>query len=312
MAIKIIANGYYRSGTTLLGSILKDSLKGSLCFYEPLNPTLSLLVKNEAKTKKKHFLHNKLLFEDYYKLDEETLRKILISNPNLNQNGIGSVKELLEYFDLYENLGKEVILQTNRPHFFLKYIFDRYNNKTIHIVRHPLDILNSMEHTITKDEYTSKRVIRFLTKKLVYKKLFEVNKEFRWIVKHLGYPFEHFDKWEIKYFYTKRFFKKFVLVWVMSNYFALKDLEKINGKLVVYENLVREPNKVCKEMSEYLGKNIIYKEKIIENNHFKFRKGEMKTFLKVVKKLKIEDEFNFINEKVRESDLDYVECKFLK
>jgi len=199
------------------------------------------------------------------------------------------------------------MLQANRMHFFLDVAKD-YNAKVIHIIRHPLDVFASMERVYEEDKKSKLRsTLKKMGKVYGFQKLnsFDLDKEFKWINKHIGYP-TYSESFVEKYFKEHDYFGKFVVVWTISNYYALKNVEKNNGFWISYEEAVEKPERTFKKISKYL--EIQYKEspKIKKKNSFKFRKKDLEKLKRKVKEYGIEEEFNYVINKVKERGINYL------
>ena len=110
MAIKILINGYYRSGTTMLFHQVNNALPvDSVGFYEPCYPLLGLVVRNEDSTKIQN-LHGSTLWKSYQNLAEDVFEDLLRNHPNPDKKGIQNLhtdfayktnlKLLLDYWQM--------------------------------------------------------------------------------------------------------------------------------------------------------------------------------------------------------------------
>jgi len=297
--IRIILNGYFRSGTTFLWRYLNNSLKNDfICFYEPLHPELAKLVSLSLKGERFNFLHKDFLWEEYTQLNERILNKLFINHPNITNDGISNEFVLKLYLDIFDNLNKKVLLQPNRLHFFFDFLSQNYNCKIIHIVRHPLDVFSSMQKMYDDNPHRGiKRLIIKILKPYgaLYLTNFEIEKNYLWIKRHYGINSNNFS---IRFFNPFDIFGKFVVVWTISNYYAMKSLERNKGHLIVYEKLIQDTTSTLKDLCNYLEIPYNSDLSIKENNSFKFEKNEIQRLLKKVKSYGIEKEFNYILQKI--------------
>ena len=301
MPIKIVVNGYFRSGTTFIWKYLKESLRDYACFYEPLNPELALYIKKEKHTKRKDRMHNEYLMQEYLSLDEGTLNRLLLNHPSTNKSGIYNEEALKAYLDIFHNLPCNVLLQPNRLHFFLDLFFNEYKAKVIHIIRHPLDVYLSMQKAYSYNYNSSitKSILKKMLKVFAIQNKYDVDKDYKWIAKHTGYPYASLESWNIKYLNRFDYFSKFVVVWVVSNYYAIKTIEKNGGLLVAYEEayeeLLQNPEEVLfKQLSVYLNTDLKSASAIKNNNYFKFSGRDFKKFQNIISQYKLEKEFEYI------------------
>jgi len=299
MPIKIVVNGYFRSGTTFVWDYLRVHLEERvyLCLYEPLHPDLANLIIQYKKGRKFNKLHNKLLFEDYLKLEEKTLNKLLRNNPNANPLGINSDIELINYLDLLHSIPQNIFLKPNRLNFHLELIFENYTNKVIHIIRHPLDVWNSIMNAYGKDsipESNLKKMLRMLMKKWRLVNSFEIEKNYNWIIRKIGYPYNFRDSLSTRVLNKYNAFEKFVVVWTISNYYAIKSIKDYKGLLLVYESIIANPIKFKNDINIFIDLNIKDTPDIKRGNYFKFKDKDLESLRKAIEKYKLYDEFTYV------------------
>jgi hypothetical protein len=306
MPIDIVVNGYFRSGTTFIWDFLKKELEGQnyISLYEPLHSNLSNLILQEKKNKKKNKLHNKILFEDYLKLNEETLYKLIKNNPNANNFGINSDIELKYYLDIIHNISIPIFLQPNRLHFHLDIIFENYTRNVIHTIRHPLDVWLSIVNAYGKDsssETLPKKTLRFLLKPFRLKYSFEIEKNFKWIYYKIGYPLNLGESLSTRILNFFNAFEKFVVVWTVSNYYAIKSIKKNNGLLLVYESIICKPDMFINQIGNFLSIDIKGYPNIKKQNYFKFKDSDINKLRNTIDKYKLSEEFTYILNEVDKS-----------
>lgn len=317
MAIKLVVNGYFRSGTTFVWGYLRDSLPNYICFYEPLHYGLGTWIQREKRKKIKDPLIKELLWQEYINLGDEELVKFLRNHPSATKDGIYNESALVTYFNNLNKIPKPVLLQPNRLHFFLDTFKREYGAKIIHVIRHPLDVYNSIlnvDKTMYlngnkkgKLKYYSKKVLKTLYPNIrLHLGDFEVEKDYRWIRTHIGLPYQHEDNWSIKYFHRQSYFEKYVIVWTITNYYALKTIKNEQGYLLVYEELVKYPQKVTKDLEAYLDLKIKNKPSVMKNNAFKFEKSQLKGLAQVIEKYGLQEEFNYIIATVAKRKINYL------
>lgn len=301
MPIKIIQNGYFRSGTTFMRDYLMSQLPGHLCFDECLHPNLASYIRNEQRTNEKSIL------QEYLNFGVEFLNKVLLNHPNFTQNGIYNERAFVDFFDVFNELHNSVLIKENRAHFFLNVFFDRYQAKVIHLIRHPLDVFFSIEDVYFSSSSLFKRSINRLIKPLIFRDFFEIFKEYHWIKNHTGYPYTSPYNWEIKCLRKNKFIDKFLVVWTISNYYALKSIEKNRGLLIVYEDMLNHPKKIQQQLSDYLKIEFLEPPEVKKDNYFKFRKSMIQKLSNIVSLYKIDKEFDYVIQKIKEkSGIDYL------
>lgn len=302
MGIKIIVNGYFRSGTTFIWKSLKNQLPNYLCFYEPLHPNLAMHIQEFKKKQKKDNLHNELLWEDYLNIPEEDLNAILINNPNLTKFGITGEQAINEYLQIFNKLKKPVLLQPNRMHFFLRNA--PADTKVVHIIRHPIDVLRSMEKAYLKSEYISLRILKRLGNIYFFQKLnaFDIDKEYKWINQHIGYPPK--EDFLFRKIRELDYFGKFVVVWTISNYYAIKSLNSNNGYLLIYEKLISDKEEFTR-LCKFLDLEIRKIPFIHEPSSLKFTKFSIKRFKAKIIEYNLEKEFEYIDNELNRRGISY-------
>ncbi len=299
MGINIVVNGYYRSGTTFIWNYLKEELvrRGYFCFYEPLNPGLANLILKEQKEKKINKLHGSFLFEDYLKLNEEILYNIFINNPHYN-NGFypRNYLEVEYYLNLFDKIEKEVFLQVNRLHFYLDIIFKKFTKNVIHIIRNPLDVWISIKKAFEVRDFDTilRKILIKITKPYRLQYAFNIKNDFNWIYEKLGYPV-NYDS-----FYIKRLlgnfsaFEMFIVVWIITNYYAIKSIVKNNGLILVYEKIVDNPEYLKNSLENFFKFKFEKDPNVKKGNYNKFNNRLLKRLEKIIDRYKLNYEYQFI------------------
>jgi hypothetical protein len=108
----------------------------------------------------------------------------------------------------------------------------------------------------------------------------------------------------IKYIFKPTFFERIIVNWTISNYAALKSIEKNGNKLVVYEELVSKPSEVFAELSETLGFIVSAPDKI-KNTKEEISKEASIKLLHTLRKFNLESEFEYIKSQVAQKGIQY-------
>ncbi|WP_179344634.1 sulfotransferase domain-containing protein [Winogradskyella ursingii] len=306
MPIKLIVNGYYRSGTTFFWGLLKSSiLENYKVFYEPLNPYLAQFINKEKG--KKSDLHNVELWNEYINLGETELKLLLLRHPNKDNKGINGFVQLLDYINQFNNQEEEICLQTNRLHFHLDIIKKQFNNKNVHIIRHPLDVYNSMVKVSKMSTNIFKKTIKamFFSKTL----FFSLNSELTWINNSLGKPNLNIGSWKDRLLMTN--FEKFTIVYTLSNYHALKSIELQSDLFLCYEYLMINKNEAIKDVMRFLDQkeNELSVEMFKPKNIFNFNKSQLSKFKRVISKHKLDDEWLYIESLIQKQGISYLKTE---
>ena len=257
MPVKYVINGYFRSGTTMLYDAVSDALGDqSFSFYEPCYPKLGLVIRNEEAVQKTDPLHGKKIWREYHRLDDSRRNDILRNHPNTSGAGIQNDPAFLNYIHQFHSIPEPVFLQTNRYHFFLDVVFKEFHIPVAHVIRNPIHVYESICAAYFSSVSPAKKIIRRITQRYTMKNFFGLENEFDWIVRHTGFPLVIYNNWRLRHFSPPDYFTKFVVVWIVSNYYALRSIEKNNGRLLIYEQLLSNPEKEFGQLSQYFGFSI--------------------------------------------------------
>jgi hypothetical protein len=304
MAIKILINGYYRSGTTMLFHQVNNALPvDSVGFYEPCYPLLGLVVRNEDSTKIQN-LHGSTLWKSYQNLAEDVFEDLLRNHPNPDKKGIQNDQALIEYLNIYHNMSSDSFLQTNRYHLFLSVIKREFNPITIHVIRHPLNVFDSIKKAYSGNATGIKGLIKKLRMLVNVGDFFGNKSEFAYLIQRTGKPTSLYQNWNLKYFFKPTFFERIIVNWTISNYAALKAIEKNGDKLVIYEELVSKPSEIFAELSETLGLNVSAPSQI-KNTKEEISKEASIKLQHTLRKFNLESEFEYIKSKVAQRGIQY-------
>ena len=295
MAVKLIVNGYFRSGTSIIWKILKESNPEQVVFYEPCHESLIELVdkykESENKINKLHGMDIWKEYVEYY----EFFQELKLYHPNINQPVPISYPNVKEYVYKFDRFSQDCILQTNRWHLFLGELKSDFNIPIIHIIRSPIDVYSSI---ITKyyesNEFISpwKRFIKNNLKIIFDKRAFNIESWYKEII--ILYP-----KITSRYNYVMlTTFEKFFITWILTNYFALKNIDNI----LIYEQLLKQPL-IYKKMVNNLGFKFDFNSFLREENMIIIKdKYYNDKLIMISRKLKIIDEYLFIINKLNLND----------
>lgn len=316
--IKLVFNGYYRSGTTMMFRIMQRSNPDKKVFWEPLQQGVYY---NLLKFDKGLKTGNKEYREFMYPYSELTDKKktvlskkhsFLVNRYFEDKNGV------MDYLKEFDELASENILQTNRAHFFLDEIAQRFNCKYVHIIRNPLDEwisftkkdeskdlkqsskkgLNDFKKLLTgKNKFvtfhTLKTFLQFYLSKPLSRGPFNLNREFGQIKKKLGLKVSVEDD-----------FDKFILNWYYINKNALEQAKgSAKGKVVWYENILQNPQKELDKLSKFSDVKFSRKAENIRKNDFGFAGKKVDEFWRKCKKLGIKEEIQNIIESSKNTKL---------
>ena len=238
MAIKLVINGFFRSGTSIIWQILKLSNPQMLVFYEPSHKNLIKILKkykSNYKNDKGFNMHGMKLWEEYF-FKKDFIKIVQQYHPNKNIAVPNSYDKLREYIFQFSILHKDVVLQTNRWHDF----FGNIKNESVrclHIIRNPIDVYESLIRYSFSSLSTYKKIIKNSFPKYFYWKMFDVN----FWYKHYKNDFDNL-------IIPQTPFEQFFIVWVISNYNAIRSLDV--NEVLLYEDLINDPKNNTKYFKE--------------------------------------------------------------
>lgn len=293
--MKAIINGWYRTGSTLLFYIVDESNPKIKVFVEPLHPRAYYnqvgYSKNNPQPKER---------KNYLLLEDDKYIKLRKKHFPINFNYFMFNKKIKDYLKEFNQINSSVI-QTNRTHFYLEELANKYGGKYIHIIRNPLDEWKSFKE---KNPSGKSRKLPF---KKELKRILNLGKnfpknigDFFYVVKFQFKKLKKSPKKSGPFYLNNEFeklfpekknipgFEKFVLLWHKINYNVIKNLNKRNGKIIWYDDLINEPEKEFKEISKFLNIKLKKDREIYKKSQFKFREKDIKRFLKVVRKHNLE------------------------
>jgi len=233
MSNLIIINGFFRSGTTFLWRVIRDS-SDYVCFYEPLHPNLEQFVTDKPSI---HMTHGAELWNEYRELNELEKSKLFSLNKVIN-GGQPASEQAIKYLEFLSELRVKVLLQPNRASLLLHDVLNFSTDaKVIHILRDPFEVWESMcKMAIYRGRYIFiKRYFPFFA----FIRGFELFKAGRDVD-----SFRNVSNFEmilncIRFFGGKHYlFRCFLRIWIQCNYSAIKAVEQQNGIIVSLENLI--------------------------------------------------------------------------
>ncbi len=299
MAVKLLVNGFFRSGTTIIWKILKKSNPNALVLYEPCH---ELIVHHLEEYQRKPFVdetHGMDIWEDYTKAPG-LIDKIRQTHPNLGKGRLlpESADDLLRYVTIFDQLDKDIVLQTNRWSFHLKEITESSGCKTIQVVRNPIDVYRSIMGIYFKQGAAPKRAIKNLLKPLFINKAFGLGPMYKHTWNKFGgasHGWEPPSKTAI----NMRPFNTFLITWTMANYSALKATQGAGGTFVSYETVMNNPDELKTITNESTGLEFNHVGILTEPKRRLFiTDAERCVLVAKAEQLNINEEFNCILKKL--------------
>lgn len=138
-SIMVVVNGYFRSGTSVIWSILRSSNENYRVYYEPCHEKLPSLVQG-GRPGSVHKIHEYSLWDEYYKFDKVGCIKDF--HPSLGKPFPVDLEKTLEYMNFLGD-DKPTILQVNRWHPVLQGLAGS-GHDVCQVVRDPISISGSI------------------------------------------------------------------------------------------------------------------------------------------------------------------------
>jgi hypothetical protein len=290
MAINFVINGYFRSGTTFFWSIIKQNFQNNV-FYEPLHPSLP---NNIWITDNIDYLHQKDIWADYRELSFIEKLKLCRSHPSAKTDICLNDDLLINYYNIYNRLDNDCGMQFNRAHFHLDIFHHTYKCPVVHIIRHPMDVYASIMKIIYVNQSIKNKLLYIFYRKFIILNNFEVIRDYKWINTFIK-QFNSFEKSRKSLFQNISFYEKFIIVWIMSNYYAIKSIEICNGLVIAYEELIDKPQEMASELFRHLNLgDLNISENIIISSRYNHNREQIKNFILIIKKHHLVKEYEYI------------------
>jgi len=298
MPLTLIANGYFRSGTTHIWRILKYNNKNTPVLYEPFHPHLNSLLKSERK--KSNILHNTSLWDDYFSLEKQSLNRLTKSTPSkriFNYNKFET--KISEHIKSIHTHPNEIWIQTNRLSLSLRTIGKLLPDaEIIHIIRNPLEVYSSTQNAYSISRNFIYKLSKTLLKPILYKYNFETIFDYKFIYKN-PQPLE-INKQALPHPAIASQFEMFCTVWITHNFHALKHTARYNS-FFTYESLPHLTSLPSSKLDQDCINNAV---RILTNPAKPRNQASSKYnyFLSTIEKLDLTSHYKFISNKIRETN----------
>lgn len=256
MPVKVIVNGFFRSGTTVVWRILRDSNRDWRVFYEPCHEGLVNYLHDKDCISQIHPWHKMMLWDEYYRVPG-LIENIENWHPRIGFPLPLNIRTTLEYVGIFHALKENCILQTNRWHFMLGPLATRYGCGIVHIVRNPYDVFRSICRLYRAQGKWWAVLLKRVGTAAIGLRAFRIGVTYEQLRER------HFTQLpplaRVPVVKNKTYvFKVFVVVWVLCNFLALRDVYRKNGSVIVYEKLVSSPSIYKKLFKEKYGLDFQY------------------------------------------------------
>ena len=163
MPIKMVLNGFYRSGTTALWDAVRRRFTETAVLYEPLNSHLRKILHKPKRLKQVNTLHNLPVWMEYLRLEPGVRERFRKKHPGV-LTADTAFSEISSALDVLHECGQDVFIQSNRLQFFLERMADRYGSEIIIMIRNPVDVIDSLERCFASESLfvKARRQLRYL------------------------------------------------------------------------------------------------------------------------------------------------------
>lgn len=249
MPIRLVVNGFFRSGTSIVWSILRESNPDHDVFYEPCHGDLLRRIEEFRRCGKVDPIHAMCLWEEYLRTPGliERLRTV---HPNVGRTFPENLTSLIPYVQEYHALPRRSVLQTNRWHFFLEGVHRETGCGVVHLVRNPFDIYRSIKRAYLTTGDSLDRTTKHLLWWALPGRAFQIREMADYITPRYALPPQTVG---VRGAIRNRMlstWKQFVLVWVITNYEAIRQTDRTGNLVTCYETLLQAPNEFAQALQE--------------------------------------------------------------
>ena len=219
--IKLIMNGFPRTGSTIMYKMLKAGNPDALHLYEPLHDNLFGLIEE-----KENIMHGGELFNGYKAISQSVLTEMRLKHSD--STNLYRFTDCEPYLDVINSIKEDVFLQPNRMQFVLKDAAIKYDCKVVHLCRNPADCF-----------------IGFVEIFSMYGK--NLTKNYNWWIDNIygfvGFFNNQYDSVAVKFNAPRvtKFLDKWLILWTYLNYFAALQSDGENVQIVFFEDIVNGP-----------------------------------------------------------------------
>lgn len=290
--LKLVLNGFFRSGTTVLWKIIRESNPNMYVFCEPLHNELFSSIYREQTLKE--MSHGYSTTDEYVKQGDCFLKRLRESHPAINGDMVYSysINNVANYLKIFNSLDAPSVIQPNRLHFILSDLAEIFSCKIVHIIRHPLDVFLSVMFSSPKLKKIRNLygINPYLLRLFKNKNPYFLDQQCEFISHYFGIALPRMNPL-VKYVFSKKFYlQKFILAWTIANWHAVLEVDKAKGLIIRYEDF--NDKNMLNVLSEF-GEIIIdsSKVKIHERAIGKFRSQDFSICHKIAKDIGIHKEF---------------------
>lgn len=250
---KLIVNGFFRSGTTLIWRIFRDQNPKTRCFYEPLHPKII----PQLASLNKHTAHGVSLWNEYAEIHKNDPRFKILYSKAITPDGRQAINsDAVNYLTYLLNLDRNIVVQPNRASLILdKILLKNSKVKIVHIIRDPLEVWSSMQ---TMAETRGRlQPLKRIFPGWTYSRSFgligsiesinQISKTNNRSENNLKIPFRLLRT-------NNDIFEDFIYVWTLVNKAAVDIVNRHEGIVFPLKSLLNN-DQIAKNISSYTGLN---------------------------------------------------------
>ncbi|MGK7345526.1 MAG: hypothetical protein ACNS63_06935 [Candidatus Nitrospinota bacterium M3_3B_026] len=288
MAVKLVVNGFFRSGTSVAWKIIKESNPELYVFYEPCHEMILERVKDFRRGREVDKVHNMRLWGEYSRVPS-LMKKIRSKHPNLGKGNIlpKDARAVVEYARIFHELDRDSVLQTNRWSLFLGELHGALGCGVIHMIRNPFDVYGSMWNVYMRQGTAPKVLLKKALRPFFAGRAFHLRRMFDLVVKKFGDPGAGGGTGA---------FDMFLAVWIHLNHHAIQAARRTGGAVLVYEAMTRDPER-ARGMIESRGAAFNHEGALRKSERPRFiEEREKEILLKKAGDMSLEEKMNIILE----------------
>jgi hypothetical protein len=235
--LRFVVNGYFRSGTTVVWDIIRRCNPDLVCLYEPCHENLGVHLDHDRGVADP--LHGADLWADYRRLtDAHIVGNLVAQRRDLVPRYPLDAGDVSEYVSMLHAEPRQMMAKVNRWHFVLGELQSRFGYQTVHVIRRPQAVFDSMRNAYRRQGSRLAQLVKRTG--LVDHRAFNLRRYYDGVAERanaLG--------WERPARTGVGDFEAFLATWLLANLAACQSVHDGGGLLFSYERLLRDPSSVA-------------------------------------------------------------------
>ena len=246
--IKGVINGYYRTGTSVLWWIIQQSNPDKLVLYEPHSCGLHDELRNlKPDEHTQNPLHGLPIYKPYFQIPEDIRKEFMKKAKPKSIYSPHGLKDAVETVEVFDELDRDVYIQSNQLHLILREFCEYFNCKYIHIVRDPSEVLYAHTGSPSKLKQAVQEVLITFATNYMLSKWVSLGRRGKFelrncmsVARRMGF-LNHGD-----------LLTKFLSMYININYYILENMSN-GSKVVKFETIVKYPATFDYVLREVMG-----------------------------------------------------------